>query len=321
MPSVLAPEAEPDRLLDGQRIILPSNPGQGSIPEVPQSPSIASSSKDLKEKVRTLFFSPQYRPPVIAAVALELLEVSRKPEVDAREVATMLERDPVLAGRVLKKVQSAALAGRSDVKSLQQAVVRLGVSGTRDLVMELAVGMRLFIADGYAGAMENIRRHCALTAHVCRALSLHLKLPGGVAFLQGLLHDMGIAICLIALAEVPRGAKPDLAPWWEVIHLVHSEVGGMVAKEWKLPPELGSSIETHHAELDSPKLSINGAMICVAQQLANRCGATVSDGSSFNCDAVASDQYERACAVLKLPEATLESVRQQAVRFLEEAEA
>lgn len=280
----------------------------------------AASAIELKEKVKTLFSSPQYRPPVIAPVALELLEVSRKPEVDAREVAAMLERDPVLAGRVLKKVQSAALAGRSDVKSLQQAVVRLGVGGTRDLVMELAVGMRLFIADGYASAMENIRRHCALTAHGCRALSLHLKQPGGVAFLQGLLHDMGIAICLIALAEVPRGAKPDLEPWWPVIHDLHAEVGGIVAKEWKLPPELRTAIESHHAELNGPKLSIAGAMVCVAQELANRSGASVSEGQGHTCDVITPAQYQRACEVLNLPEATLEVVRQQAVRLLAEAE-
>jgi putative nucleotidyltransferase with HDIG domain len=305
--------------------MLPSPSWQGSIHGVTPPPSIAASvsAKELKEKVKTLFSSPQYRPPVIAPVALELLEVSRKPEVDAREVASMLERDPVLAGRVLKKVQSAALAGRSDVKSLQQAVVRLGVGGTRDLVIELAVGMRLFIADGYASAMENIRRHCALTAHACRALSLHLKLPGGVAFLQGLLHDMGIAISLIALAEVPRGAKPDLTPWWKVIHEAHAEVGGIVAKEWKLPPELRSSIESHHSELDLPTPSMTAAMICVAQELANRSGASVSgpENEVHGCDAITPAQFERACAVLKLPEATLESVRQQALRLLQEAEA
>ena len=55
------------------------------------------------------------------------------------EVVEVLQKDPVLAARVLSIAQSAFYASRSPVMSLHQATIRLGLKTLRDLVLEAAL--------------------------------------------------------------------------------------------------------------------------------------------------------------------------------------
>ena len=88
----------------------------------------------LSERMLHLFGSPNYRPPTLPQVALQLLKVARDDHTSISRIVSVLEKDAVLTGRVLRLVQSPLYAGMTPVKSLQQAVVRLGLSTLRDAV-------------------------------------------------------------------------------------------------------------------------------------------------------------------------------------------
>ena len=85
------------------------------------------SAEQLTAALRTALASPGYRPPVLPSVALDVLALAGQGDADLTEVVALLERDPVLAGRVLALAQSAQYTRRTPVVTIKQAAVRLGL--------------------------------------------------------------------------------------------------------------------------------------------------------------------------------------------------
>jgi len=227
----------------------------------------------LKERILAVFQSPDYRPPTLPGTALELLQLSRSPDVAFDDVVALLEKDSVLAGRVLRIAQSPVYAGASKLVSLKDALVRLGLITLRDLVLEVAMNLRVFKAESYAGSMERLRRHSLATAHLSRLVSRYTPMEGEYAFLCGLLHDVGTAGILIALGDQPRGkAPPDLEVLWPAIDAVHEEAAAIMARLWQLPAEIPLVLGAHHSVridgFDHPL----AATVCLADHLADELG-------------------------------------------------
>src|SRR5579859_2390333 len=155
------------------------------------------------------FRAPEYAPPTLPATAAELLELSRHADVEFAQVVSLLERDSVVATQVLRKAQSAFYAGRQPVRSLHEAIVRLGLSTLRDMFMEVVFKNNVFCAPGYDEPMRHLQRHSTAVAHIARKVCERTgHAPHAQhAFLCGLLHDIGKAMCMIVLAEQATGVS------------------------------------------------------------------------------------------------------------------
>ncbi|GEJ55783.1 HDOD domain-containing protein [Anaeromyxobacter diazotrophicus] len=264
-----------------------------------------------------LFASPTYQPPRLPQVALEIMELSQRPEVSFAQVGAVLEKDPLLAAKVLSIAQSAMYAPRSPILSLRQAGVRLGLKTLRDLVLEAAVSMRVFRAPGYGDAMERLSRHSTATAYLLRALCRRTGLDADYAFLCGLLHDVGLAACLLALSDEPRGGVVPFDALGPALHDLHEEASGLVTRLWGLPAEVQQLAATHH------QLAVGGrpdplhAALIVAEALAADQGAGMEPaGVQGGLDQNGPELREQACAALGLDAPALAAARVEASEIL-----
>ncbi len=221
------------------------------------------------------FDAPDYKPPVLPAIALEALELTSRPDVGLHRFQHLLERDQMLAGKVLRLARSPAYTPNpSAVRSLKQAVGRLGVAGIRDVVMEAALGSRVFRADRYATAMEHLALHCSATAHLCRLIGRRTPLDSEYAFLCGLLHDVGIAGILLAMGDrARRGAAEDCWLVWPAIDTVHERASARMVERWGLPPDIALVVRNHHDVVIDGYAHPLGAVVCLAEHLATTHGA------------------------------------------------
>jgi HD-like signal output (HDOD) protein len=222
---------------------------------------------EVKRLLRQLLSSPGYRPPVLPQVAVELVQLSQRPSVQFEEVVKLLAQDPVLAARTLSIAQSAAYAARSPILSLHQATVRLGLKGMRDLVLEAALHLKVFRAPGYEQAMERLARHSAATAHVVRAVCRRTRVDAEYAFLCGLLHDVGFAVGLLALAAEGRWRGAGFEALAPVLDEVHEEAAGIVTRLWKLPEAIQGVVARHHQVVVDGRAQPVHAALVVAEQL------------------------------------------------------
>ncbi len=227
---------------------------------------------DLGREVREVFSSPTYRPPLLPRSATEVLAMSRDPAASLEKIVKTLESDPMLVAKVVARVNSAAYSRTRAVRSLRDALSRLGIAGLRDVVVEAALSLRVFRAPGFQEPMERLRKHCVKVAEIARRVCYYTAVDSEYAYLCGLLHDIGVAGILIALTESDPKRKLDQATLWPVIDRAHAEASETMARVWTFPPELLVVLANHH------KLVVDGqphplcAALIVAEDLAVRLG-------------------------------------------------
>ena len=269
-----------------------------------------------------LFASPTYQPPVLPGVALEIMQLSQRTRVDFEDVVPILEHDPVLAAKVLSIAQSALYAPRSPILSLKQALVRLGLKTLRDLVLEAALKLRVFRVPGYGEVMERLSRHSTATAHLMRLACQRTAIEAEHAFLCGLLHDVGIAACLLALSDDARGGLAPPTAIEPVLDHMHEEASGLVTRLWGLPAEIQTVVATHHrVQVGGTPHPVNATLV-VAEELACVCGVGMApfglpgEASPPAFDANGPELFQEACLALRLDPATLDLLRSEAAALV-----
>ncbi len=228
---------------------------------------------ELISRLQRAFASPGYKPPLLPAAAVEVLQLAQGAEVTFERVVTVLERDPVLTARVVSVAQSAAYSGRSPIQTLPQAAVRLGVKGMRDLVLQAALDLKVFRAPGHDQAMARLAHHSSATAHVVRAVCRRTGIEAEHAFLCGLLHDVGFAAATLVLAEDPALRRTPFEQLAPSIDEAHVEASALLTRAWDLHASIQQLVSTHHEVKVRGKPEPLNAALIVAEQLVWEAGA------------------------------------------------
>lgn len=117
------------------------------------------------------------------------------------------------------------------------------------------------------------------------------------AFLCGLLHDVGKPITLSILPEICKEAKVKLNQeiGEAAMEHYHSLMGGMLVKEWGLPPWVETAARHHHDYENAQDHPIEAMVTCFADNLAHWAmqSGEVSEEDLFELPVVADlDFYE-----------------------------
>lgn len=250
-----------------------SDYGQGDYDMSPEELDAADPAAALTRQVIACFASASYKPPLLPEAALEVHRLAQDEEVDLRKLVLLLRKDSVLAAQVLRRAQSPLYAPVSGVvTTLQDAVARLGLKPLRDLVWETALAGRVFRSKRYASLMADVQRHCTATAYFARLVAMHTAVASELAFIAGLMHDIGIAATLIVASEMIT-PPPDPTVLAGVVSHKHEEVSALVARLWQLPVDLQTVLAHHHAVLVDRIPHPVAAVVAVAEQFATRFNA------------------------------------------------
>jgi HD-like signal output (HDOD) protein len=285
---------------------------------------------DVVAHLQATFSSPSYQPPMLPEVALEVMQLSQRPDVRFEQVVALLQKDAVLAGRVLSIAQSSAYAARSPIQTLHQASVRLGLKAMRDVVLEAAIHLKVFRVPGFEPAMERLARHSAAVAHVMRAICRRTSVEAEYAFLCGLLHDVGFAASLLALAGDPTWGRSTFEALAPVLDEVHEEASGVLARLWRLPEGIQRLVSTHHDPAPEGKVEPLNATLIVAEQLCWEAGAGMeppppgADGYSMETpeppidgvDVNWSGLVDEARAILRVDDLAMAAARAEAFQIV-----
>ena len=193
--------------------------------------------------------------PSLSTTVSKVLEICSRPDTVPNDLNRVIALDPVLAGQVLKLINSAYYSLMNKVTSLTRAIIMLGLNTVKNLALSTAIirsvsqakksralPIRAFWAHSIAvGVMAKL-----LAAG--RGLSLAEREE---YFVAGLLHDLGkIPIgdeYTEVLARVETAQEPLVTVEQQVLGLDHEEVGAMIATKWKLNAVLTDAICHHHA--------------------------------------------------------------------------
>lgn len=274
-----------------------------------------------REFVR-VFSDRTFKPPVLPAAAFEVMELSKRPQVSFEDVQRIVEKDLTLAGRVLQVAQSPLYATRVKARTLRDAVQRLGLNNIRDIVWQVALEMRVFRARGFDAVMKSVQRHSVATAYASRIVCELTPVSADYAFLCGLMHELGVAGLLIALAESNRKLAEHMDTLWPLLDEAHAEAGAYLTRSWKLDADLVTVVEHHHAfdpqRFPHPLV----AVLVIAERLVieRGFGALPGPHEDHNFDRLDDHAFDGALAQLGLTENTLHGIEAKVDEVLEKVQ-
>lgn len=186
--------------------------------------------------------------PLLPAVASRALELANDSEATVAEFAQLVETDPPLAARFLSVSNSALYSRGQQILNVTQAVGRLGLFVSRDLIFQVVYASTLQGSTRFQAEMRCSFDRSVLAGLACRAACSVLELRVREAYLCGLLHDIGESRIYRLLAESQLGpARVELHEAQELVRRYHARAGAELATRWQLPMDIVLACRQHHA--------------------------------------------------------------------------
>ena len=184
---------------------------------------------------------------------LRLLDLLARSNVEIRELCALISSDPAFSAQILRYANSPLFGLRSQVDSLQSALVVLGLRRIRSLTMTVATANHM---KGVLHIEELARcwRHMLACAILTEQLARSCSAFEDRAYTAGLLHDVGRLGLLLAhpdeYAGLLRNAERNTLELLDIEHqelgIDHCEAGRALAEQWNLPPDFRIIAARHH---------------------------------------------------------------------------
>ena len=267
------------------------------------------------------------RMPSLSTTATKVLEMCNNPQSSPNDLNRLISLDPVLAGQVLRLINSAYYSLRHPVSSLTRAIIMLGVNTVKSLVLSFAILQQLPIARRF-GALSPVRfwEHSVTVGVIAKSLAeikaVHLTEQEDY-FVGGLLHDLGKIPLnhqfadetrqVMALAGQNGGSAVNAES--VIFGLDHSMVGGLIARKWRLSPTFADVLTYHHRPSEA---AVNNAQLVFMVALADRYARSLENDADN--DTWANDEFAAfVMARVGLDASTLAHVRNTVLAEIDRA--
>ncbi len=203
------------------------------------------------------------RMPSLSATMMKVLEICNAPETSPDDLNRVISLDPILAGKVLRLINSAYYSLRSPVTSLTRAVILLGLNTVKNLALSAAVLKSLEGKNSFRGLCANdFWLHSLGVGVAAKFLAAELGVPLAEReeyFVAGLLHDLG-KIPLNreyapeyseALKKAEQENRSLHQTEEEIFGFNHCLVGEMIIDKWQLGRIFLNTLRHHHHPVDA----------------------------------------------------------------------
>jgi HD-like signal output (HDOD) protein len=240
-------------------------------------------------------------PPVVAALS--------DPEISVTEIVITMNQHPDLSARVLRVANSAYYGQTRTIETVDRAIMLLGLDAVRGIAAAACFN-QAFVGGKDTALLDTsaFLRHSVAVAVAAEALArLRHRSLAPVAFVAGLLHDLGMLVALrldpagvAALRESLR-ADPEQdinTAEQSLLRVSHGHCVAVVLQAWHLPEALVAATQFHHDPMAAaePHRAL-AALIHVADHIAR-----VSQ-LGFACEAALGACSPEALALLGISDA------------------
>lgn len=230
-----------------------------------------------------------------------ILRMTSDQECNTHQLLKLISQDTVLAGSIMKAINSAFYALQTKITRLDRAVVLLGLRAVKEVTLSsclsnLCKPVRLGSYDA-----RDLWDHSVGVAILTRELAIQsTTIDPEEGFLAGMMHD--IALLLALQSEVETGTKligtaesgtqPFICEESNVFGFNHCELGERLAGKWNLAPQIAAAIRWHHEPDAAPaEDALLVRHIYVADTLC--CQAAVGFPLTCRCQQVSDDLLEK----------------------------
>ncbi|MCK5941460.1 MAG: HDOD domain-containing protein [Planctomycetes bacterium] len=219
--------------------------------------------------------------PTIPTVLTEITAIFNSPDGCAKEAAKLIEKDPAIATRALRLVNSSFYGLKNPVSNINLACSILGLKVIKNLVVQATVLQTFGSGERGAFNADQLWDHSFKTAVACRLISEHSQVAETFskedAYTCGLIHDVGKLVLIDShgdrFQEALKLSRAEQVPLaiaeGEVFGFNHAHVGGVLANRWKLAPNVQAAVMYHHSPATNPTDWTRGFLIKAANTYAH----------------------------------------------------
>jgi len=192
--------------------------------------------------------------PVLPAAVTRLMQVINSPESSAQDVVEVILPDQSLCLTVLKIANSVLFGRPQKVESMKMAVSVLGFNEVQRIALSKAlVNSFSKLSKQHAVFIDKFWEHSFVCGIAATAISRDLHINPEIAFMGGLIHDIGKLIMLETFNDdysteswMTLFGSELLSEELEMFSFTHDLVGGQLLQKWFFPKTLIAAVAYHH---------------------------------------------------------------------------
>lgn len=196
---------------------------------------------------------PEIKLPVMPELAMKVQKLMSDSNCTFETVADLVTLEQGMSARILQVSNSPIYAGLERISNLQQAVARLGMRETRN-ILQVVIAQNVFqtAVKRLAKMMRDLWIHSLSTAYANEVIAQRLEIRDSRDyFMIGLIHDIG-KLLIIHLIEIGR----QRGHWGEevitdeiVLKLMamrHHDLGARLLEKWYYPTSFQEVVRLHN---------------------------------------------------------------------------
>jgi HD-like signal output (HDOD) protein len=198
--------------------------------------------------------------PPLSPILNRLLASLAKDDISFAQLGALIEKDTVLAGNVLRMVNSALFGCSGTINSVNHAISIMGLVKLRNTALGFSVNrMWKSVRTPRGWSMARFNLHSVATAMMADLIAQRVPVDYAEgAFVSGLFHDLGKLLIAIALVdEYENIARLTLALpvsdlrtaeecETEVLGVNHCQLSAVALENWNLPSPIRMAVLYHH---------------------------------------------------------------------------
>lgn len=191
-----------------------------------------------------------------------------------KEIEALISYDPAIAAKILRLGNSVYYGRQYEIRSVKEAILLLG--NKRLLQVVIAACATIYYGPGNSRDERELWEHSVTTALISEIVARRINYDGILTlYTAALLHDIGKTVLHLyskiylhsSLREI-RGESDVVRAERRALGIDHQELGGIISRNWKFPPEIAAAIEHHHNPEKAGRYEEITSVVYIADMLA-----------------------------------------------------
>ncbi len=194
--------------------------------------------KSISVNIMELIGKGEVTLPAMPQIIFTIEETLRKEDADIHSLSELIEMDPGISSRLISVSNSVYYSGGKECTQVEEAISRLGMDETRELVYLISNKNLFALKDKrFEGTIKDLFIHSIACGAASESIARHLEIPDNYNFFAlGLFHDIGKLLVLQVLAELTKGKRGiDLTHTLDTVNSLHNKAGYMLLSKWSFP--------------------------------------------------------------------------------------